>query len=86
MRLRIISVCVKKYQQAFLAPLPENDCHIFFKPISSTYLYPFLFIKKHKIIFTMKPTPNPTLFASKGEFPEPPSKLKISQAVNSALA
>ena len=26
----------------------------------------------------MEPTPNPTLFASKGEFPEPPSKAKIS--------
>ena len=26
----------------------------------------------------MKPTPNPTLSASKGEFPEGPSKLKIS--------
>ena len=26
----------------------------------------------------MKPTPNPTLFALKGEFPEPPSKPKIS--------
>jgi hypothetical protein len=25
----------------------------------------------------MKPTPNPTLFASKGEFLEPPSKPKI---------
>ena len=26
----------------------------------------------------MKPTPNPTLFASKGEFPKQPSKPKIS--------
>ena len=26
----------------------------------------------------MKPTPNPTLFASKGEFPKRPSKPKIS--------
>ena len=26
----------------------------------------------------MKPTPNPTLLASKGEFPKPPSKLKLS--------
>ena len=26
----------------------------------------------------MKATPNPTLFASKGEFPKPPSKAKIS--------
>ena len=46
----------------------------------------FPFYKKHKIIFTMKPIPNPTLSASKGEFPEPSSKPKISQVVNSALA
>jgi hypothetical protein len=38
-RLRILSICVKKYQQAFW-----RHCHgtvaIFFKPSSSLYLYP----------------------------------------------
>jgi len=77
-RLRIIFVCIKKYQQSFLAPLLGNGCHIFFKASSSLYLYLFFLYEKHKKTFTMKPTPNPTLSASKGEFPKRPSIPKIS--------
>ena len=49
--LRIIYVCVKKYQQAFLAPLPGNGCHIFFKPNSSLYLYLLFFLLKNTKYF-----------------------------------
>ena len=78
-RLLIISICVKKYQQAFLAPLLGKGCRIFFEPSSSSYLYLFFLYKKtQKNTFTMKPTPNPTLSASEGEFPESPSKPEIS--------
>jgi hypothetical protein len=74
-RLRIIYVCIKKYQQAFLAPLPGNGCCIFFEPSSSSYLYLFIFIKiTQKNIFTMKTTPIQYRPISKGEFREPCSK------------
>ena len=40
------------------------------------YIFSFC-IKTQKNTFTMKPTPNPTLSASKGEFTKRPSKPKI---------
>ena len=33
------SVNVKKYQQAFLAPLPGNGCRIVFESSSSSYIF-----------------------------------------------
>ena len=36
-RLRIISICIKKYQQAFLVLLPRISCCIIFEPSSPVY-------------------------------------------------
>jgi hypothetical protein len=77
-RLWIISVCVKKYQQAFLAPLSGKGCCTFFEPSSSSYLYLFFFYIKTQNIFIMKPTSYQNLSASKGEFHEPFSKPNLS--------
>jgi hypothetical protein len=72
MRLRIISVCVKKYQQAFLTPLPGSSCFISLNLVCPRICI-FSFYKKHKKnIFTMKTTPIQHWSASKGEFHEPP--------------
>ena len=80
MRLWNLSVCVKKYQQAFW-----HHCWgtvvIFFKPSSSSYLYPFFYKNKNSFLLSfsiMKPSSFANPAASKGEFPEPPSKSNLS--------
>jgi hypothetical protein len=76
-RLRSISICVKKYQQAFLVPLSRNGCRIFLNLVLP-HIYIFSFYKKHKKYFyhDINSYPLPVLF--KGVFVEPLSKPKFS--------
>jgi hypothetical protein len=60
MGLRIISVCIKKYQQAFMAPLLGNGCCNVSKPSPPVYPCVLSSFSKEKrlfllFFFTMKP-------------------------------
>jgi hypothetical protein len=74
-RLRIISVCIKKYQQAFVAPLPGNGCCIISEPSSPVYPCFYLPFQKTFLFSPWSNIPFKTLFAPKDKFLEPlPSK------------
>jgi hypothetical protein len=72
-RLQIISVCVKKYQQAFLAPL-LGTVVVFSSILVHPRLCIFSFFIKNIKYFHHMQTPTPNLSASKGEFLGPLSK------------
>jgi len=75
--LWIISICVKKYQQAFLAPLLGNGCCRTSKPSAPMYpcVLPFKKILFHFFLLQWSNLPFKNLFAMKDEFLErPPSK------------
>jgi hypothetical protein len=83
-RLQILFVCIKKYQQAFwcrcqgtvvVFSLNRVHPHIFYLTKKSDFFY----------LFTMKPPTFQTFFALKGEFPEPSPSSKPNQSSSCEL-